>query len=571
MRGQILFHGTVLLVCQWFSCKPIFSQEDADRATQAELMKGEQVLDDSTGTLLNPICRKKEHPWFDLTNLRPGRNLKDALELDFACTGPFTGEFHLVVNTNGKRLRFPIKPEVIRQRQGTIICAYSDISDTSPIGADVEVYVAYTDAEPVSASRYRSSSRPVTAQNPLYFKVSKSVTRGEVPALTYARQIRAREASIFDARRKKYGPPPAPPESSILVPQGTALVPGTPVLAAFEGDWLPAEVLASHTPGQFVVHWPEFGHTSNRMLTVSHIAIADSVLQQLKREPDRFSPSVLLAYGSLTPPPRSYVLVPKSVTLVPGTPIKVSTSSTTWDYTVSREDRTQVFVLHDSHLTHETAYRRDQLMIHEDVLAQLSKPDAKAAFATRLDKMKAAYRVSRARTYKIDIDLPDGYQRVDSETPLQVGQSCMVSWARNWDTVEIKAVHDDGTVDIDWPKWRNVYTVTRDSLIVSAQTPMPTGEPASIPATVGTEDSAVVSFRISLESTGKKRVPVMKLIMELTGLDLPLAKEVTDNAPIDLKGGLTESAAASWKKRFEEAGAVTKVREVSRQPLIPTR
>ena len=60
---------------------------------------------------------------------------------------------------------------------------------------------------------------------------------------------------------------------------------------------------------------------------------------------------------------------------------------------------------------------------------------------------------------------------------------------------------------------------------------------------------------MSLKNVGTQKIPVIKIIMQMTGLDLPTANEVVGNTPIDIKDGLSEKEAAEWRKKLETAGA----------------
>ena len=119
-----------------------FSQsEPPTPKSLSELMEGEQVLPIGQAPLLNPICRFAEHPSFEITNLRPGRNLEDALKMNFACSGPLEGQFHIVVTTNGMRHHFPLDGNQLKKRRGVLTCRYSFLEDKSPFGSDIEAYI----------------------------------------------------------------------------------------------------------------------------------------------------------------------------------------------------------------------------------------------------------------------------------------------------------------------------------------------------------------------------------------------------------------------------------------------
>ncbi len=62
-------------------------------------------------------------------------------------------------------------------------------------------------------------------------------------------------------------------------------------------------------------------------------------------------------------------------------------------------------------------------------------------------------------------------------------------------------------------------------------------------------------FNVVLTEAGDKKVNVIKVVRELTGLGLKEAKEKVDTAPQVVAEGLTKEAAEDAKKKLEEAGA----------------
>ncbi|WP_017939175.1 50S ribosomal protein L7/L12 [Zestomonas thermotolerans] len=62
-------------------------------------------------------------------------------------------------------------------------------------------------------------------------------------------------------------------------------------------------------------------------------------------------------------------------------------------------------------------------------------------------------------------------------------------------------------------------------------------------------------FTIVLADAGDKKVNVIKVVRELTGLGLKEAKAVVDGAPGVVKEGASKEEAEAAKKALEEAGA----------------
>lgn len=86
---------------------------------------------------------------------------------------------------------------------------------------------------------------------------------------------------------------------------------------------------------------------------------------------------------------------------------------------------------------------------------------------------------------------------------------------------------------------------------VSAAAPvMVAGPAAAAPAA-----DAKTEFDVVLVDPGASKMPVIKLVKEITGLGLKEAKELVDNAPKPVKEAVPTAEAEELKKKLEEAGA----------------
>ena len=76
-------------------------------------------------------------------------------------------------------------------------------------------------------------------------------------------------------------------------------------------------------------------------------------------------------------------------------------------------------------------------------------------------------------------------------------------------------------------------------------------------AAAGVADAGAAkdSFDIELTSAGDKKVGVIKVVREITGLGLKEAKELVDGAPGVIKEGVATAEAEEIKAKLEEAGA----------------
>ena len=62
-------------------------------------------------------------------------------------------------------------------------------------------------------------------------------------------------------------------------------------------------------------------------------------------------------------------------------------------------------------------------------------------------------------------------------------------------------------------------------------------------------------FDLILTAAGDKKVNVIKVVREITGLGLKEAKGAVDGAPATVKEGMSKDDAEAAKKKLEEAGA----------------
>ena len=76
---------------------------------------------------------------------------------------------------------------------------------------------------------------------------------------------------------------------------------------------------------------------------------------------------------------------------------------------------------------------------------------------------------------------------------------------------------------------------------------------AAAPAAAAAE--AQSSFTVVLTSAGASKIPVIKVVREVTGLGLKEAKDLVDGAPKTIKEGLSKEEAEKLKAKFEGSGA----------------
>ena len=67
-------------------------------------------------------------------------------------------------------------------------------------------------------------------------------------------------------------------------------------------------------------------------------------------------------------------------------------------------------------------------------------------------------------------------------------------------------------------------------------------------------------FTVTLKEAGAKKIQVIKVVREITGLGLKEAKDMVDGAPQTVKAGVSKDEAAQIKAKLEEQGAVAEIK-----------
>jgi large subunit ribosomal protein L7/L12 len=96
-----------------------------------------------------------------------------------------------------------------------------------------------------------------------------------------------------------------------------------------------------------------------------------------------------------------------------------------------------------------------------------------------------------------------------------------------------------------------------EELGVSAAAPVAIAAPAAGPAAAAEEKT---EFNVILAEAGEKKIQVIKVVRELTGLGLKEAKDLVDGAPKPVKEGVSKADAESVKKKLEEQGAKVEIK-----------
>lgn len=83
--------------------------------------------------------------------------------------------------------------------------------------------------------------------------------------------------------------------------------------------------------------------------------------------------------------------------------------------------------------------------------------------------------------------------------------------------------------------------------------------PAAAAAAAPAEEEQT-EFDVILKAAGEKKVNVIKVVRELTGLGLKEAKDLVDGAPSTVKEAISKADADAAKAKLEEAGATVEIK-----------
>ena len=104
-------------------------------------------------------------------------------------------------------------------------------------------------------------------------------------------------------------------------------------------------------------------------------------------------------------------------------------------------------------------------------------------------------------------------------------------------------------------KFEERYGVTAAAPVAAAAAPAAAAGGA--PAAAAEEQS---EFTATLTEIGPNKIPVIKVVRELTGLGLKEAKDLVDAAPKPVKEGIAKDEAEKIKAALEEQGAKVEIK-----------
>ncbi|MGH7788186.1 MAG: 50S ribosomal protein L7/L12 [Candidatus Binatia bacterium] len=96
--------------------------------------------------------------------------------------------------------------------------------------------------------------------------------------------------------------------------------------------------------------------------------------------------------------------------------------------------------------------------------------------------------------------------------------------------------------------------------VEAAAAPMMMAGPAAGGGAAAAAEVEKDEFTVVLTGSGDKKIQVIKVVRELTGLGLKEAKDLVDGAPKTVKEDVAKAAAEEMKKKIEEAGGTVELK-----------
>jgi large subunit ribosomal protein L7/L12 len=107
---------------------------------------------------------------------------------------------------------------------------------------------------------------------------------------------------------------------------------------------------------------------------------------------------------------------------------------------------------------------------------------------------------------------------------------------------------------------RDLVKTLEEKLGVKAAAPMAVAAVAAPGAAEAAPVEEKTEFDVVLTGFGDKKIQVIKVVRELTGLGLKEAKDLVEAVPKPVKEGVSKDESAAIKKKLEDAGGSVEVK-----------
>jgi large subunit ribosomal protein L7/L12 len=129
------------------------------------------------------------------------------------------------------------------------------------------------------------------------------------------------------------------------------------------------------------------------------------------------------------------------------------------------------------------------------------------------------------------------------------------------DEVVQKILEDIGKLNLF--QLRDLTKGFEEKFGVKAAAPMAVAPMPGVGVGAGAEAAPAeekAEFDVILTGFGDKKIQVIKVVRELTGLGLKEAKDLVEGVPKPVKEGVSKEDAAAMKKKVEEAGGTVEIK-----------
>ena len=315
------------------------------------------------------------------------------------------------------------------------------------------------------------------------YLMSNTVRMGNPGQPVTARAWNEAEKAAYEKNKRANEIPANLPAGFVTVDKFTNLIPGVPIAAAYYGEWEPAEVLAQHKNGQYMVKLNAnetiFGVEPTR------IAINVGVQSQMTANPKQFTASLSLLPDGKTPLPLNAIALPEDLPVVIGLPLLLETGGRFAEVFALIDNGDSIKIRYpDRSNVWDKAHPRSEFAIDKDILKEASTPIAAEKFKSNIEDKpgnsafpslggastasSAASGRKKMANYPAGENPPKGAQVVPNDVYMPAKTPLAAYWGSKWCLVYVLEDNEDGTLAIHWDTYSDAWdcSLKREQLII---------------------------------------------------------------------------------------------------------
>ncbi len=427
-----------------------------------------------------PRARREGDPWIELLGIEkqepratfpsfPSREPQQLLRLKFAGERP--QKFALIMKTSAGRQATEVSGSMASMSPPQFGNVYRSASlrpvnkaeglfelELPPFGNRAEVWAEY-EPDPEWPRTVRDHS------NHAGIKISKSLVHGPVGQTTLARAWTAEELQAAEKLRLDSLPAPAPPEGLTSATEAADLKAGTPLVVYRRGEWMPAHLLE--------INGDKFTVRIEQKTPAWDVQRLDRSRCAVRKPGTEVSsettlPRVRIYPGTLAMIPDGFDVVPETVRLAPGMPLRTSSSLVHGDTLfMGYADNGEFVVRSISQPSRRIVGARTTFSAREADLKKLQEPDGVEEFAERKKKLLALLDREadlkdesseihkQLQGFSIVVDQrvraglpPEGFQPIGENQPVPTGLPVLVKHYSAFTLAEVVESSDAGRIEV---------------------------------------------------------------------------------------------------------------------------